>query len=1085
MGEKERKTDPIVNEKKEGKAGEAISTDETGKAGETMNGSETGQADGTVNGEHVDSGNEDFRYDAFISYRHAPLDLYVAQTLQRRLETFKVPKLADKETKELGKKSIKRIFRDRDELPLAGNLSEPIMEALSSSENLIVICSPRILESLWCRREIETFISLRGMDHVYAVLIEGEPEEAFPEPLRTIKKEVTGEDGIVTIEEVPVEPLAADVRGRSKAEVNKKIKQEMLRLAAPMLGCSYDDLRQRHKMRRLKRMLVTAAAAAGALFLFGAFSAWQAFRIKLQSDHIAAQSEEIMEQSEEIAEQSKEIMAQSEEIQAQAQSLYAFQSRSLSETALQLYESGDRRRALLVALEGLPEDLADPDRPIVAQTEAALAEILQVYANGSVHCPFALFEHDAQTVVMSTSPSGTRLASVDSMGQLYCWDIREGTLLVKGQESIDTTYEIPPVFLDEERVLYVTEDSVVCADSSNLDRQYTIPDMKVIALAVSPDLTRFAVAQNSYQIGIYDATDGTLIACYEDEEQTETIGWNLTYSEDGKRLLFEGAYGDGSSYRVLREDDAARVVSIDAESAEMLMEYRVPHRYISEIYSDPDGVSYILAIGSSVTSMNSMEVGQSLTCYEADGRVRWELDDRQSKSGPLRMYGDSVVYVSGNEVCLVSQKDGSPVQELHYSADVLRLGADVENRMIMATLDDGTMRFDVMSDMGTVTRTYLEPDGKWMLDVLNARDTLILQQRASNCIYLHRLAYGANVREAANVGYTYYHSAVDREGRLFLYDYDCYLVYDMRSDEVLYQYDAKAQGESMKGLIVLDDSFVVITRDQVRIHDSATGERIGSVEAAAYNWALSGDALYYNGLEGYLYKLELPSFQVTEVAPDNNLSKLLLSGDGRFAIEYDAYESDYFIDINSGETYDLPTECKLMAADPQGETYLAVDQNTMQLQRFRFGEMEPLARMDAQTAFIKGVGFSPDGASFYVCYTDDRLEIYDADSFALLQSYRDLNGVSAWTELGKGRTLLGSEGGSGESYILDADYNILYRIPRCMAVSVDLDKVYSASGSTLYSYPLYDLERLVEEARDVLGDAAVLTPEERRLYYIE
>lgn len=96
----------------------------------------------------------------------------------------------------------------------------------------------------------------------------------------------------------------------------------------------------------------------------------------------------------------------------------------MSETALQLYESGDRRRALLVALEGLPEGLANPDRPIVAQTEAALAEILQVYANGEAHRPFALFEHDAQTTVMSVSPSGTRLASVDSMGQLYCWDIR-------------------------------------------------------------------------------------------------------------------------------------------------------------------------------------------------------------------------------------------------------------------------------------------------------------------------------------------------------------------------------------------------------------------------------------------------------------------------------------------------------------------------------------------------------------------------------------------------------------------------------------------------------------------------------------
>ncbi len=1085
MEEKERETDEAgetVSRSETDKAGGTVNESKTGKAGWTSNESKAVQAGESVNGDDAEGGNAGFRYDAFISYRHAPLDLYVAQTLQRRLETFKVPKLADKETKELGKKSIRRIFRDKDELPLAGNLSEPIMEALSSSENLIVICSPRILESLWCRREIETFISLRGMDHVYAVLIEGEPEEAFPEPLRTIKKEVEGEDGSVTIVEVPVEPLAADVRGKSKAEVNKKIKQEMLRLVAPMLGCSYDDLRQRHKMRRLKRMLVTAAAAAGALFLFGTFSAWQAFRIKLQSDHIAEQSEEIMAQSEEIAEQSKEIMAQSGEIQAQAQSLYAFQSRSLSETALQLYESGDRRRALLVALEGLPEDLANPDRPIVAQTEAALAEILQVYANGEAHRPFALFEHDAQTTVMSVSPSGTRLASVDSMGQLYCWDIREGTLLVKGQESVETTYEISPVFLDEERVLYVTEDSIVCADSSNLDRRYTIPDMKVIALAVSPDLTRFAVAQNSYQVAVYDAADGSLIACYEDEGQAETIGWNLTFSEDGKRLLFEGAYGDGSAYRIIREDDAARAISIDAESAEVLAEYQVPHRYISTIYSDPDGVTYLIAIGSSMASPESMEIGQSLTCYEPDGSIRWEIDDRQSKGGPLRLFRDMVVYTSGDEVCMVSKKDGSTVQELHYPADVLRLGVDAEERMIMATLDDGTMRFDVMTERGVVTRTYLEPDSKWMLDVLNARDTLVLQQRASNCIYLHRLAYGVNGQETANTGHIYYYSEADKEGRLFLYDYENYLVYDMRSDEVLYQYDAGEQDETVKGLIVLDDSFLVITKDMVRIYDSATGELTGSAAVSVYNWAFNGGALYYNGMEGCLCKLELPSCQVTEVAQDKNLSKLLVSGDGRFAIEYDTYDFDFCIDIGSGEGYELPTACKMMAADQEGETYLAVDQNTMQLMHVRFGEQEPLSQMSAQTAFIKSIGFSPDGFCFFICYTDNRLEIYDTGSFTLVQSYRELNAVSEWRDLGGRRTLLC---GSDDSYILDGDNNILYRIPGCMAVSVELNKVYSASGSTLYSYPLYDLERLVEEARDVLGDTAVLTPEERRLYYIE
>ena len=117
-----------------------------------------------------------FKYDAFISYRHAELDSFVAELLHKQLESFKVPKIANKEIKETGKQGIKRVFRDKDELPLVGNLSAPITEALKDSEFLIVICSPRTQESLWVQREIETFLQYRDASHILAVLIEGEPD---------------------------------------------------------------------------------------------------------------------------------------------------------------------------------------------------------------------------------------------------------------------------------------------------------------------------------------------------------------------------------------------------------------------------------------------------------------------------------------------------------------------------------------------------------------------------------------------------------------------------------------------------------------------------------------------------------------------------------------------------------------------------------------------------------------------------------------------------------------------------------------------------------------------------------------------
>ena len=157
---------------------------------------------------------EEIKYDAFISYRHTELDQFAAITLHKELEAFRLPKSIQKQLKQKGieKKKIERVFRDKDELPITNNLADPITNALRNSEFLLVICSPRLRESLWCRKEIETFISMHGREHIFAVLIEGEPAESFPEELLYEEKKVLDENGVEHIERIPIEPLAADNR---------------------------------------------------------------------------------------------------------------------------------------------------------------------------------------------------------------------------------------------------------------------------------------------------------------------------------------------------------------------------------------------------------------------------------------------------------------------------------------------------------------------------------------------------------------------------------------------------------------------------------------------------------------------------------------------------------------------------------------------------------------------------------------------------------------------------------------------------------------------------------------------------------
>ena len=67
------------------------------------------------------------QFNAFISYKHAPADNKVAETIEKGLERFHIPKKIQQKT---GIKRINKIFRDKDELPITSNLDDQISYAL-------------------------------------------------------------------------------------------------------------------------------------------------------------------------------------------------------------------------------------------------------------------------------------------------------------------------------------------------------------------------------------------------------------------------------------------------------------------------------------------------------------------------------------------------------------------------------------------------------------------------------------------------------------------------------------------------------------------------------------------------------------------------------------------------------------------------------------------------------------------------------------------------------------------------------------------------------------------------------------------
>ncbi|MDR1070724.1 MAG: toll/interleukin-1 receptor domain-containing protein, partial [Gracilibacteraceae bacterium] len=354
------------------------------------------------------------RYDAFISYRHGELDGLVAEKLHKMLETYRIPRSI---AKKVGKKKLSRVFRDREELPTSANLSDSINDALENSAFLLLICSRRTCASQWVLREVERFGELRGKDKIITLLIDGEPDESFPPGLR--EREIGGE-------KIFVEPLAADIRAETWAGSLKLLKEEKLRLLAPILGCAFDDLRRRHRRRKIQQIAALVSAAFTFVLSFGSFSTYQYIQIH-------------------------------REMQLKLQN----QSYVLAEYAERELSDGDPETALLLALDALPKDLDHPERPLVFAAERALADALGVYDVTDGFKPY-------QAVNLSAAPGKILLSPAESyIAALYPFE-----LAVYETVSAQAAVKLPTVrsalsdmdFLSDTIVIFTGENGLTAYD---------------------------------------------------------------------------------------------------------------------------------------------------------------------------------------------------------------------------------------------------------------------------------------------------------------------------------------------------------------------------------------------------------------------------------------------------------------------------------------------------------------------------------------------------------------------------------------------------------------------------------------------
>lgn len=402
-------------------------------------------------------------YDAFISYRHNYPDILIAERLHKLLETYKTPSNLIKQGK---KNSLSRVFRDKEELPTSSDLNSDIEEALQQSRFLIVICSPRTPKSKWVNSEINRFKELHGGDRILALLIEGEPDESFPQELFGV-----GKDNKVT------EPLAADIRAENTRGSLKKLKTEKLRLLAPMLSCKYDELRQRHRERELRTKMIISSALSIFFLLFGAFSLYQLKLVK-ESEQKALSAESI----------------------------------ALSEMSRFQLADGNRLEAMKLSLDALPIDMTNPERPYVYEAEVAL---YNAFYSKPYQGRIILKGHREKIQHLEFSRDGSMLATASEDYSVIVWKTVNGDKLA---ELIGHTGPVIHCYFSSDAKKLVTssmDDTVRIWDTQTGLELGVIRDFKNLKSSVfsADDSSIITISRIEYQW--WDSLEGNELSRFE------------------------------------------------------------------------------------------------------------------------------------------------------------------------------------------------------------------------------------------------------------------------------------------------------------------------------------------------------------------------------------------------------------------------------------------------------------------------------------------------------------------------------------------------------------------------------------------
>ncbi|MGH6903603.1 MAG: DUF4062 domain-containing protein, partial [Geminicoccaceae bacterium] len=218
-------------------------------------------------------------------------------------------------------------------------------------------------------------------------------------------------------------------------------------------------------------------------------------------------------QQAEFAERQAELRGEADEAKeradAQRDQAIATQSRLLAKLSEQETERGNAMNGILLALEALPEDMANPDRPYVVEAEAALYEAMLARRELAV-----LRGHEGPVKTAAFSPDGDQVVTASADGTARLWDATSGEELAVLQAA-DAVVLAAAFSPDGARVATVFDDGGTRLWDARTGEALTAlngPWGRLASAAFSPDGSQIVTVSAEHRVGLSDAASGRTLA---------------------------------------------------------------------------------------------------------------------------------------------------------------------------------------------------------------------------------------------------------------------------------------------------------------------------------------------------------------------------------------------------------------------------------------------------------------------------------------------------------------------------------------------------------------------------------------------